>query len=69
LVLEPLNFISSLAALVPKPRENLTRFDGVFSPNSKYRERVAGADEIRPLPSSLDISKFWMFSTATCGFC
>jgi hypothetical protein len=54
------------AALVPKPRENLTRFHGVFSPNSKCRERVAGAGEVRPLPSSLDISKFWMISTATC---
>ncbi len=29
-----------LAALVPKPRVNLTRFHGVFSPNSKLREYV-----------------------------
>jgi len=34
---EPLDFISRLVALVPKPRVNLTRFHGVFAPNSKYR--------------------------------
>ena len=31
---EPLDFISRLAALVPKPRVNLTRFHSVFAPNS-----------------------------------
>ncbi len=30
----PLDFISRLAALVPKPRVNLTRFHGVFATNS-----------------------------------
>ena len=29
-----------LAALVPKPRVNLTRFHGVFAPNSKHRALV-----------------------------
>ena len=29
-----------LSALVPRPRVNLTRFHGVFSPNSKLREHV-----------------------------
>ena len=29
-----------LAALVPRPRVNLTRFNGVFSPNSKLRKDV-----------------------------
>ncbi len=33
-VFEPLDFIAWLAALVPKPRVNLTRFHGVFAPNS-----------------------------------
>jgi|TARA_Y100000310_G_scaffold341464_1_gene440659 hypothetical protein len=32
--------VVSLAALVPRPRVNLTRFHGVFSPNSKLREYV-----------------------------
>jgi len=32
-----------LAALMPKPRVNLTRFHGVFAPNSQYRARVTPA--------------------------
>jgi len=32
--------ISRLVALVPKPRINLTRFHGMFAPNSKYRALV-----------------------------
>ena len=39
-VLGPMEFMGRLAALVPKPRVNLTRFHGVFSPNSKLREYV-----------------------------
>jgi hypothetical protein len=35
-IFEPLDFIAKLAALVPKPRVNLTRFHGVFAPNSKH---------------------------------
>ncbi len=30
----------ALAALVPKPRANLTGFHGVFAPNSKHRIQV-----------------------------
>jgi hypothetical protein len=37
------DFIVKLAALVPKPRVNLTRFHGVFAPNSKYRTLVTSA--------------------------
>jgi hypothetical protein len=37
---EPLDFIARLAALVPKPRVNLTRFHGVFAPNSAHRAQV-----------------------------
>ena len=39
-VFEPLDFISKLAALVPTPRVNLTRFHGVFAPNSQYRAAI-----------------------------
>ena len=39
-VLDPLDFIARLAALVPRPRLNLTRFHGVFAPNCKHRERI-----------------------------
>jgi hypothetical protein len=34
IIFEPLDFIAKLAALVPRPRVNLTRFHGVFAPNS-----------------------------------
>lgn len=40
-IFEPLDFIARLAALVPKPRVNLTRFHGVFAPNSRHRDEVA----------------------------
>jgi len=42
-IFEPLDFISRLVSLVPKPRVNLTRFHGVFAPNSKYRAKVTPA--------------------------
>lgn len=42
-IFEPLDFIARLAALVPQPRVNLTRFHGVFAPNSKHRALVTPA--------------------------
>ena len=39
-IFEPLDFIARLAALVPKPRVNLTRFHGVFAPNSQHRAAI-----------------------------
>ena len=42
-IFEPLDFIARLAALVSKPRVNLTRFHGVFAPNSQHRARVTPA--------------------------
>ncbi|MFT7246709.1 MAG: hypothetical protein ACI82A_004089 [Candidatus Azotimanducaceae bacterium] len=42
-VLSPMEFMGRLAALVPRPRVNLTRFHGVFSSNSKLRESVVPA--------------------------
>ena len=39
-LLEPLDFMARLAALVPRPRLNLTRFHGVFAPNYKHRARI-----------------------------
>ena len=42
-IFEPLDFIARLAALVPKPRVNLTRFHGIFAPNSRFRGRVTRA--------------------------
>ena len=40
IIFDPLDFISRLAALVPKPRVNLTRFHGVFAPNCKARSEI-----------------------------
>jgi hypothetical protein len=39
-IFESLDFIVRLASLVPKPRVNLTRFHGVFAPDSKHRTLV-----------------------------
>ena len=47
--------ISRLVALVPKPRVNLTRFHGVFAPNSKHRAQVTPARRGKvKKPRSLD---------------
>ena len=43
MVFEPLDFIARLAALVPTPRVNLTRYHGVFSPNHRLGEQVTPA--------------------------
>jgi len=56
-IFEPLDFISRLVALVPKPRVNLTRFHGVFAPNSKHRMQVTPAKRgkvKRPCPLDED---------------
>ncbi len=42
-IFEPLDCIARLAARVPKPRVNLTRFHRVFAPNSKHRAQVTPA--------------------------
>jgi hypothetical protein len=34
---EPVEFIARLAALVPRPRVNLTRYHGVLAPNHRWR--------------------------------
>jgi hypothetical protein len=43
IVLEPLDLIARLAALVPPPRTHLTRFHGVFAPHSRLRAAVTPA--------------------------
>ena len=37
IVLEPLDLMARLAALVPKPRMHLTRYHGVLAPHSQHR--------------------------------
>ncbi len=36
--------LSRLVSLIPKPRVNLTRFHGVFAPNSKHRVHITPAN-------------------------
>lgn len=49
-IFEPLDFMARLAALVPPPRVHLTRFHGVFAPNSRDRALVTPARRGRGSP-------------------
>ena len=40
ILFSPLDFLSKLAALVPRPRHNLVRYHGVLAPNSKMRTLI-----------------------------
>jgi 5,10-methenyltetrahydromethanopterin hydrogenase len=40
---EPVDFMARLAALVPKPRVNLTRYHGILAPNDRWRGLVTPA--------------------------
>ena len=44
---EPLDLMSKLAALIPRPRANTLRFHGVYAPNSHFR-----SDVVPDLPNS-----------------
>ena len=49
---EPVDFIARLAALVPKPRVNLTRYHGVLAPNHRWRGLVTPAKrgkDVKPI--------------------
>ena len=43
IVMGPLEFMESLAALVPRPRLHLIRFHGVLAPNAKLRSKIVPA--------------------------
>jgi hypothetical protein len=43
IVLEPLELMARLAALVPPPRMHLTRYHGVFAPHSRLRAAITPA--------------------------
>ncbi|MBK7249881.1 MAG: transposase [Gammaproteobacteria bacterium] len=55
-MLEPLDFMARLAALVPPPKMHLTRYHGVFAPHSKLRAAVTAAHRgigaPQPLPAA-----------------
>jgi len=40
ILFSPENFMARLAALVPRPRVNLTRYHGVIAPNSPFRKDI-----------------------------
>lgn len=40
IILEPLDFISKLAALVPAPRVNLVRYHGILAPHHSHRAEI-----------------------------
>jgi hypothetical protein len=40
LVLDPVEFLGKLAALIPPPRSHLLRYHGVLAPNAKWRRAV-----------------------------
>ena len=54
---DPVDFIARLAALVPKPRVNLTRYHGVLAPNHRWRGLVTpakrGKGAMRPADSDV----------------
>jgi hypothetical protein len=43
IVLEPVDFLARLAALVPPPRVHLTRYHGVFAPHAALRAAITPA--------------------------
>jgi hypothetical protein len=52
-IFEPLDFLARLAALVPSPGVNLTRYHGVFAPNHRLRAQIVpaqrGTSILRPI--------------------
>lgn len=46
----PIDFIGKLVALTPPPRLNLTRFYGVFAPNSNVRAKVTASQRGKNSP-------------------
>jgi hypothetical protein len=52
IVMEPLEFMQRLVALVPRPRLHLIRFHGVLAPNAKLRSAVvpSAATEATTIP-------------------
>jgi hypothetical protein len=46
-VFDPLDFISKLAALVPVPRVNLTRYHGIFAPHHAHRAEIVNTTDVK----------------------
>jgi hypothetical protein len=50
-VLEPMDVPARLAALIPSPQVNLTRYHGVFAPNHRMRSAIVPGREVPRPPS------------------
>jgi len=48
MIFDPVDFISKLVALIPRPRANVLRFHGVYAPHARLRARVV--PESQPPP-------------------
>jgi hypothetical protein len=78
LVLEPLDFMARLAALVPRPRLNLTRFHGIFAPNFRHRHRIVphhpkgrvDSDKpLAPMSWAQRLKRVFAIDISTCPAC
>ena len=49
--------MAKLAALIPKPKVNLTDFHGVFAPNSQYRKIITSEGKAKKSKSSIVTTK------------
>jgi len=54
IVMEPLEFMERLAALLPRPRLQLIRFHGVLAPNAKLRSKIVLPPAERATETSSD---------------
>ena len=79
-VLDPIDFIARLAALVPRPRVHLTRYHGVFAPNFKHRHRIvanpahqAVREPLAPRPPPMSwmqrLQRVFHIDIERCGVC
>ncbi len=73
-IFEPLDFIAKLASLAPKPRVNLTRFHGVFAPNSKHRIQVTPSGRGKGKKKNDDgwaqrLKRVFNIDVETCAHC
>ena len=84
-IFEPEDFIAKVAALVPKPRANLTRYHGVFAPASRDRAKVvpgaavasglqegdeaSGADRQRALSWAQRLKRVFAIDIEVCRRC
>ena len=79
-VLDPIDFIARLAALVPRPRAHLTRYHGVLAPNFKHRHRIIPnpthrtsrkphADRPAPMSWRQPLKRVFHIDIEHCGVC